>query len=122
MPTTSTSNSTTKGKGRTRGQLRVYPAPKTHITKHPGLIVKETLALNGVTAYAASQAIGVTPAALTNVINAKAGISPDMALRLGKYFGNGPRLWIDLQVDHDLAVRGAALKAELANIKKLRKP
>ena len=54
------------------------------------------------TPYAAAPLLGVTRMALGNVISTKSAVSPDMALRLGKFFGNGPELWLGLQADWDL--------------------
>lgn len=83
---------------------------------HPGAIVKTNLYEMGISAYAAAPLIGITKAALGNVINQKSAVSPEMALRLGKFFGNGPELWMGLQVDYDLWTTREKLKHELARI------
>ena len=44
--------------------------------------------------------------ALNNIVNGKAGISPEMALRLSKAFGSTPETWLRLQMNHDLAQVG----------------
>ena len=41
---------------------------------------------------------------ITDIVNAKRGISPDTALRLARYFGNGARFWLNLQTAYELAV------------------
>ena len=41
---------------------------------------------------------------IVDIVNGKRGISAETALRLGRYFGNGPEFWLNLQVHHDLAV------------------
>lgn len=46
--------------------------------------------------------IGVPPNRISAIINGKRSITADTALRLGKYFGVSPELWLGLQVDYDL--------------------
>ena len=54
---------------------------------------------------------------ITDIVNGKRGISADTALRLGRYFGNSPRFWANLQTAYDLARAeqevGAKVKAEV---------
>ena len=47
--------------------------------------------------------LGVTRQALNNLVNGKAGISTEMAVRLAKAFGSSPEMWLRLQVNYDLA-------------------
>jgi addiction module HigA family antidote len=47
--------------------------------------------------------LGVSRQALTNLLTGKAGISPEMALRLDKAFGGGAEIWLQRQLVHDLA-------------------
>ncbi len=51
----------------------------------------------------AAKILGVTRQALNNLVNCKAGISPDMAIRLAKAFGSSPQTWLGMQSDYDLA-------------------
>ena len=71
---------------------------------HPGLSVRydclEPLAL---TVTEAAKVLGVSRQALNNLINGKAGISPEMAIRLDKAFGGGADTWLRLQAAYDLA-------------------
>jgi antitoxin HigA-1 len=67
----------------------------------------------------AARRLGVTPMALGNVINGTSGISPEMAVRLEKFMGNGPQgaeFWLRLQGDYDLWRARVKLKDELARI------
>jgi addiction module HigA family antidote len=41
---------------------------------------------------------------ITDILNGKRGISPETALRLGRYFGNSARFWLNLQTAYELAV------------------
>ncbi len=71
---------------------------------HPGLSVRhdclEPLALS---VTQGAKALGVTRQALNNLVNGKAGISPEMAVRLAKAFGGSAETWLGLQTDYDLA-------------------
>jgi addiction module HigA family antidote len=81
---------------------------------HPGQIVKhDCLEPLGLTVTAAAKALHVTRQALNNIVNEKAGISPEMAIRLEKAFGGTADTWLRLQAAYDLA---QARKHE-ANIK-----
>lgn len=84
---------------------------------HPGVVVKSNLEALDLTPYAAAPLLGVTKQALGNIIAGKSAVSPAMALRLGKFFGNGPGLWINMQVAYDLWNAKQELKGELAKIK-----
>ena len=95
----------------------VKAGPSRRKPTHPGKILKTNIEALGLTVYAAAKAIGVTQVALHNVIGGKSAVSPQMALRLGKWIGNGPEIWMNLQVAHDLWVSRQAMKAELAAIK-----
>jgi antitoxin HigA-1 len=71
---------------------------------HPGRIVRqECIEPLGLTVTAAAEALGVTRQALNNLVNGKAGISPEMAIRLSKVFGSTPDVWLGIQMDYDLA-------------------
>jgi addiction module HigA family antidote len=71
---------------------------------HPGLIVRrdclEPLVLS---VTEGAKVLGVTRQALNNVVNGKAGISPEMAIRLSKAFGSTPETWLQMQLAYDLA-------------------
>lgn len=77
---------------------------------HPGRIVRQDcLEPLGLSVTAAAKVLGVTRQALNNVVNEKAGISPEMAIRLSKAFGSTPDTWVRMQAAFDLAL---ALKDE----------
>ncbi len=83
---------------------------------HPGEIVRhECLEPLGLTVTRAAQGLGVTRQALSDVLNGRAGISVEMAIRLSQAFGSSPETWLGLQTAHDLWVareRAADLKVE----------
>jgi antitoxin HigA-1 len=71
---------------------------------HPGTIVRELcLAPLGLTVTAAAQGLGVSRQALNNLLNEKASMSPEMAIRLEMGFGSTAETWLLMQLAHDLA-------------------
>lgn len=71
---------------------------------HPGRIVRqECIEPLGMTITEAAERLGVTRQTLNNLVNEKAGISPEMAIRLSKAFGSSPEVWLGMQLDYDLA-------------------
>jgi len=71
---------------------------------HPGRIVRQDcIEPLGLTITEAAKVLGVTRQALNNLVNGKAGISPEMAVRLSKAFGGSAEMWVRLQSNHDLA-------------------
>jgi addiction module HigA family antidote len=80
------------------------------VPPHPGKTVRqECLEPSGLSVTDGAHVLGVTRQNLSNVINGKTGISPEMAIRLSKAFGGQPDKWIKMQAAYDLA---QALKSE----------
>lgn len=70
---------------------------------HPGEILREEFMLPlELSSHALARAIGVTPARVNDIANEKRGITADTALRLGRYFGTTPDIWINLQKRFEL--------------------
>lgn len=71
---------------------------------HPGLSVRhDCLEALGLSITQGAKVLGVTRQALNNLVNGKAGISPEMAIRLDKAFGGTAEAWLALQRVYDLA-------------------
>ena len=71
---------------------------------HPGKHVRvECLEPFGLSVTDAAKILGVTRPTLSNLVNEKAGLSPEMAFRLTKAFGGTPESWLRLQTAWDLA-------------------
>ena len=84
---------------------------------HPGEILSDELAELNIAAARLARAIQVPPNRITQIIAGKRSISADTALRLGKWFGTGPRLWLNLQQAYELDLASQELKDILDNIK-----
>ena len=71
---------------------------------HPGLVVlQECIEPTGLTITQAAEALGVTRNTLSELVNGKRGISPEMAVRLSKVFGGSEQGWLVQQAQYDLA-------------------
>ena len=73
------------------------------IPVHPGRILKRELQARELSANALALALRLPSGRITDILNAKRGISPETALRLGRYFGNSARFWLNLQTAYELA-------------------
>ncbi|KMO32910.1 HigA family addiction module antitoxin [Methylobacterium aquaticum] len=70
---------------------------------HPGEILREDVLPGlGLPVSTAAKHLGVTRQALHRVMAGTAAVSPEMAVRLGKFCGNGPDVWLKMQAAHDL--------------------
>ena len=71
---------------------------------HPGSLVrKDCLDKHNLSVTEAARVLGVDRQTLSNLLNGRSGISPEMALRLEKAFGRPAREWLVRQLDHELA-------------------
>jgi len=74
-----------------------------HNPPHPGEILKEgVLPELGLSVTEAAAALRVSRVALSRVLNGRAAVSADMALRLGDWLGNGADVWMRMQAAYDL--------------------
>jgi addiction module HigA family antidote len=58
--------------------------------------------------------LGVPSGRVTDILNGRRAISADTAVRLGRYFGNAPQFWIDLQGQYEIALVEREKGAEIA--------
>jgi addiction module HigA family antidote len=70
---------------------------------HPGRIVKGAIDELALSVTDAATVLNVARPTLSNLINGKAGISPEMAVRLSKTIGSTPGFWLRLQMNYELA-------------------
>lgn len=71
---------------------------------HPGRVLKRELAARELSANRLALALRLPSGRITDILNGKRGISPETALRLGRYFGNSARFWMNLQTNFELSV------------------
>lgn len=83
---------------------------------HPGgVVLDECIEPLGLTITEAAQALGVSRVALSELVNGRRGISPEMAVRLSKAFGGSAESWLVQQAQYDLA----QVKADRIKVKRL---
>src|SRR5215469_17431543 len=91
---------------RPRGELR-HDMITTMTMKNPphpgGVLLRQCIEPLGLTITDAAEALGVTRNTLSELVNQKRGISPDMAVRLAKVFGGTEDGWLVQQAQYDLA-------------------
>ena len=97
----------------TRCPKRHNKSPPTH----PGEILREdVLPALDLSVSEAARELGVSRQMLHKVVAGRASVSPEMALRIGKFCGNGPEVWLRLQQAHDLWHAERAIGPELKRI------
>ena len=78
-------------------------AAHMHKTVHPGEVLKELyLDPLGITVTEAAEALQVSRKHVSAIINGRAPVSPDMALRLAAVFATEPDIWVNLQARYDI--------------------
>lgn len=83
---------------------------------HPGEILADELAELGVSAAELARAIHVPPNRVSQIIAGKRAITADTALRLGRWFGTGPRIWLNLQQAYELDLAQQEIGGEVERI------
>jgi addiction module HigA family antidote len=71
---------------------------------HPGRLLKREMTVRALSANRLSLDLGVPSGRITDILNGRRAITADTAIRLGRYFGNSPQFWLDLQGQYDIAV------------------
>ena len=88
---------------------------------HPGAMLREDfLPEYGLTVSGCARAIRVSRQTLNELLQERRAVSPEMALRLSRLFGNSPEFWLNAQRSVDLWEAGQAIKDDVARIKPLR--
>jgi addiction module HigA family antidote len=84
---------------------------------HPGAILREELAVRGLSAAAFALQLRVPPQRIQEIVAEKRAITPETALRIGTALGTGARVWLAMQQAHDLrkveTELGAKVRAEV---------
>jgi antitoxin HigA-1 len=87
---------------------------------HPGEMLREDFLPDyGLTVSSLSQALGVSRQTINEVLRERRGVSPEMALRLSRLFGNTPEFWLNAQRAVDLWEAARTIKAQVERIRPL---
>lgn len=88
---------------------------------HPGEMLREDfLPDHGLSAAGLAEALGVSRQTINELLRERRAVSPEMALRLARLFGNAPEFWLNAQHAVDLRDAAQALRPTLKRIKPLR--
>jgi len=94
--------------------------PRERRPIHPGEMLREDfLPEYGLSVTALAAAAGVSRQSMNELLRERRAVTPEMALRLGKLFGNSPEFWLNLQRNVDLWDAARELKQEIAHIRPL---
>jgi antitoxin HigA-1 len=87
---------------------------------HPGEMLREDFMSDyGLTVTGLADAVGVSRQSINELLRARRAVSPEMALRLGRLFGNSPEFWMNAQRAVDLWEASRAIQDEIGRIKPL---
>lgn len=87
---------------------------------HPGEMLREDFLPDyGLTVSGLADAIGMSRQSINELLRERRAVSPEMALRLARLFGNSPEFWLNAQRAVDLWVAARTLKKDVAQIKPL---
>ena len=88
---------------------------KKHLAPiHPGAYLKELLEELEISQYRLTKDIGVPAMRINYVVNGKRPVNAELALRLGRYFGQNPRYWLNLQSRYDMDIAEDTLSDQVA--------
>jgi addiction module HigA family antidote len=88
---------------------------------HPGALLRDDILPHlDMTKSDVAKALGISRAQLYAVLSEKAPVTAAMALRLGKFFGNGPELWLNMQSNYDLETLRKEMASDLAQVPRAR--
>lgn len=77
---------------------------------HPGEHLSDELNAHGIGTKELAKSLNISPDHLEEIIAGKRGISEHMAILLGNWFGTGPEIWMNLQMNYELRHRLQGLK------------
>lgn len=98
---------------------RQYRAPKklTRLPTHPGEILREdVLPALQLSVTETARQLRIARQTLHRILAGEASVTPEMALRLGRFCGNGPEVWLSLQQGHDLWLAEKRMTEEIEKI------
>ena len=77
--------------------------PRRAVAVHPGEILQEILDQNAITQSLVAQRVNMAQSKISEICRGKRGVTPDMAMRLGRLFGQSPLFWLNLQKNWELS-------------------
>jgi addiction module HigA family antidote len=81
---------------------------------HPGeILLEEFMKPLGISINKLARDIAVPPGRISAIVNGKRAITADTAMRLGRYFGTSPEVWMGLQTDYELRVAKRTIGPEI---------
>lgn len=87
---------------------------------HPGELLREAvLPAVSLSKVEVARALGISRQTLYDILAEKQPVTPKIAIRLGHYFGNGPKIWLNMQTAHD--IWHAERAVDLSKVKPLKK-
>jgi antitoxin HigA-1 len=84
---------------------------------YPGVLLREAITATGLTKVEIADKLGLSPQYLYAILGGRTRITPDVADRLGKVFGDGPGIWLRTQADVDVWHAG---RVDVRGIKTIR--
>ncbi len=87
-----------------KNEMYAYPPDLALPPVHPGRTLAAELVARGLTANALALKLRVPANRLSDIVRGRRAISPETALRLGRYFGTGAAFWMNLQANYDPAL------------------
>lgn len=73
------------------------------IAVHPGEILEEILEQNQITQSSVARRLGMAQSKINEICRGRRGVTPDMAMRFGRLFGQSPLFWLNLQKNWELS-------------------
>ena len=81
---------------------------------HPGeILLEEFMKPMGISINLLARDIAVPPGRVSAIVNGKRAITADTAIRLGRYFGTSPEVWMGLQADYELRIAQRTIGPEV---------
>lgn len=81
---------------------------------HPGVYLKELLSELKISQYRLARDLGVPAMRINHVVHGKRPVTAELALRLGRYFDQSPRYWLNLQSRYDMDIAEDCLSEQVA--------
>ena len=80
---------------------------------HPGAYLRELIEELTLSQYRLARSLGVTAMRISLLVHEKRPVTAELALRLGRFFGQDPRYWLNLQSHYDMAKAEGALSGRV---------